>query len=154
MARRSVRVDARALERFRKARGYGRQADLAEAAGVSAATVSRAETGATDTMSAESAQQLADALGVALAELVLAGADDPIPPDDDRIEQLAERISDKLAERIPAIMRAAFAAERAQAGPDGQPGGRLDRSALRNTDENDEARPRRRRTWRPLPVAV
>lgn len=150
MARRSVRVDGRALERLRLARGYGRQSDLAEAAGVSPSTVSRAEAGSTDAMSEESAQQLAAALGVAVAALVADGDDDPSPPSD-HADAIADRVVDKLAERLPAIVRAILAE---QGGRAGQRGGSPVRDGSRNTDEKDEARRSRRPGWRLPAVAV
>jgi len=148
MARRSVRLDGRALERLRLARGFARQGDLAEAAGVSASTVSRAETGSTETMSAASAVQLAGALGVALEALVLA-ADEPEPPDE-VADAIANRIVDKLAERLPAIVRAIMAE---QAGRPGQRGGSPGARGTASTDESDEARRLRRPAW-PAPARL
>lgn len=157
MARRSVRLDQLTLERLRVARGYARQSDLAEAAGLSAATVSRVESGATGSMAEETALQLARVLGVELAALLAPPTGDPVPVDDaERIaERIAERVVHQLVAHLPAVLRAVLAeangAVPAEAngrdGQRGQPAGRLAIDPWRNTDKNDEACPGCRLGW-------
>lgn len=151
MARRSVRVNGRTLERLRVARGFGRQSDLAEAAGVSASTVSRAENGSKDTMLEESAGQIAAALGVPAAELL---AEPTTTPPAVEVDAVADRIVDKLAERLPAIVRAILAEANANAAASPTPPPSQSASRLGSNTDSKYLGTAPRRISRLVPAAL
>lgn len=102
MARRSVRIDTEAVDRLRTAKKWDQQ-QLARKARVSQTTVSRMERGGErETFDVATAQKVADALGVPLADIAVP-AESP-PPDGlgkiaqagayDGLRALAERFGD------------------------------------------------------------
>lgn len=137
---------ARIGERLRSARealGYTQQR-LADEIGVAASTYSRYEAGV-QKITIPELRKVAALLGIPL-EAAIGGPG----PDNPLLGDVADRVADKLAERLPAIVRAILTEQTAQAG---HHGGGPRRQGLLNTDENDEAILTRRPAWPVLAVA-
>lgn len=126
------------LRAAREGLGYT-QLRLAGEIGVSEGTYSRYEAGK-QKITIPELKRVAALLDLPL-EAVLGepAGGPPLVPD------VAHRVADLVAERLPAIVRAVLAEERI--GRAGHHGGRLGAKSTGNTDEKDEAFPFRRPGW-------